>query len=215
MMESDASPEREYDDTAPLKETRRTPTRAFRSGALTIAALLIVSGIFYSRARSFGPSSSLGADPGNIMRQRAFGSCVAPVRAPLRWSSSESTGNSICCHNRDYAEYFGYWQSTQFPFTQPASGEITFFDSVTGRPLFIAPRGRSYDSFVSESTRHGWPSFRDEEVLWDNVRVLPDGETVSVNGTHLGHNLPDYSGNRYCINIVCVAAEPAAKLVLR
>ena len=46
------------------------------------------------------------------------------------------------------------------------------------------------------------PSFRDEEVNWDLVRVLKDGETVSVDGTHLGHNLPDGSGNRYCINLV-------------
>ena len=28
------------------------------------------------------------------------------------------------------------------------------------------------------------------------MRVLPDGECVSVDGTHLGHNLPDRSGNR-------------------
>lgn len=70
----------------------------------------------------------------------------------------------------------------------------------------------------------------------ENVRVLPGGETISVNDTHLGvrrptlsnrccmyviaapaddcvsavrllqHNLPDSSGNRYCINLVCVAA---------
>ena len=51
----------------------------------------------------------------------------------------------------------------------------------------------------------GWPSFRDKEVVWDNVRVLNDGETVSVDGTHLGHNIPDSSGNRYCINLVSVA----------
>lgn len=38
---------------------------------------------------------------------------------------------------------------------------------------------------------HGWPSFRDEEVNWDVVRVLSDGETVSIDGTHLGHNIPD------------------------
>lgn len=40
--------------------------------------------------------------------------------------------------------------------------------------------------------------------MWANVRLLPGGETVSVNNTHLGHNLPD-SRNRYCINLVCVA----------
>lgn len=59
--------------------------------------------------------------------------------------------------------------------------------------------------FYEESLDHGWPSFRDEEVNWEYVRVLPNGETVSVDGTHLGHNLPDRKGNRYCINLVCIA----------
>ena len=44
------------------------------------------------------------------------------------------------------------------------NGEITFYDSNTGDPLFYAPRGRTFDEFVSESKKHGWPSFRDEEV---------------------------------------------------
>ena len=43
---------------------------------------------------------------------------------------------------------------------------------------------------------------------WDVVRCLPNGETVSVDGTHLGHNLPDKTGNRYCINLVSVAGRP-------
>ena len=46
------------------------------------------------------------------------------------------------------------------------------------------------------------------QVVWDNVRVLADGEAISLNGTHLGHNLPDRSGNRYCINLCCVAGSP-------
>jgi len=78
---------------------------------------------------------------------------------------------------------------------------------VTGLPLFVAPVGRSWDAFVSESKVHGWPSFRKQEVIWDNVRVLDNGETVSVNGTHLGHNLPDAKGWRFCINLVSVAGH--------
>ncbi len=31
---------------------------------------------------------------------------------------------------------------------------------------------------------------------------------VSLEGTHLGHNLPDSKGNRYCINLVSVAGNP-------
>merc|ERR1712054_693603 len=78
------------------------------------------------------------------------------------------------------------------------------YDSNTGKPLFVAPRGRSWEDFVKETRVHGWPSFRDEEVNWDYVRCLSNGEAVSVDGTHLGHNLPD-SRNRYCINLVSVA----------
>jgi peptide methionine sulfoxide reductase MsrB len=87
--------------------------------------------------------------------------------------------------------------------------ETVFYDSATGRPLFVAPRGRSFAEWEKESRSHGWPSFRDEEVIWDDVRVLQDGETVSTSGTHLGHNLPDRKGNRYCINLVSVAAYEA------
>merc|ERR1712032_1021637 len=90
-------------------------------------------------------------------------------------------------------------------------GCVEFFDSNTGKLLYVAPKGRSFNDFIVESAAHGWPSFRDAEVVWDDVRVLPDGETVSVDGTHLGHNLPDAKGNRYCINLVCVAGNPAGK----
>lgn len=60
---------------------------------------------------------------------------------------------------------------------------VTFYDSNTGKPLFKAPIGRTWQDFVAESQSHGWPSFRDAEVDWDNVRVLQNGETVSVDGT--------------------------------
>jgi len=83
-----------------------------------------------------------------------------------------------------------------------------FNDSVTGALLFQAPVGRSIEDFVKESKSHGWPSFRDEEVVWDHVRCLKNGECISDDGTHLGHNLPDGSGNRYCINLVSVAGNP-------
>ena len=47
--------------------------------------------------------------------------------------------------------------------------------------------------------------------MWDNVRVLDGGETVSTDGNHLGHNLPDRKGNRYCINLVTIAGKEAKK----
>lgn len=46
------------------------------------------------------------------------------------------------------------------------------------------------------------------QVHWENVRTLKDNEVVSLSGSHLGHNLPDRKGNRYCINLVSVAGNP-------
>ena len=106
----------------------------------------------------------------------------------------------------------GYFTSTSFEdVVLQSKGPVTFYDSVTGKPLFVAPINRSAEDFIRESEVHGWPSFRDDEVVWENVRVLRNsGETVSVDGTHLGHNLPDRSGNRYCINLVSIAGKPTS-----
>ena len=110
--------------------------------------------------------------------------------------------------SRHAAEPRGFFETTSFLKTAPRDGLIDFYDSVTGKPLFHAPKGRSFSDFEKESIAHGWPSFRDDEVDWENVRCLLDGECVSVDGTHLGHNLPDAEGNRYCINLVSCAGAP-------
>lgn len=146
----------------------------------------------------------------SLMSQKAHGTSAVPVQKNLRWNCDESTADNICNYNRHYAERAGYWErSTTFLKEESAaSGEIIFYDSNTGKPLFTGPVDRTYDEFVIESKQHGWPSFRDQEVNWDFVRVLPNGECISVDGTHLGHNLPDRSGNRYCINLVSVAGSP-------
>ena len=52
---------------------------------------------------------------------------------------------------------------------------MTFYDSVTGLALFVAPRGRSWEDFVAESTAHQWPSFRDEEVVWYSSMAREEG----------------------------------------
>ena len=41
--------------------------------------------------------------------------------------------------------------------------------------------------------------------VWENVRILDDGEVVTRDGLHLGHNIPDEKGARFCINLVCVS----------
>lgn len=69
------------------------------------------------------------------------------------------------------------------------------------------------DAFLTESRNYGWLSFRDEEVIWPNVQLMNNGEVVSMDGTHLGHNLPDTHGSRYCINMVSVAGRPESDQV--
>mmetsp|Transcript_32370 Transcript_32370/g.39786 ORF Transcript_32370/g.39786 Transcript_32370/m.39786 type:complete len:163 (+) Transcript_32370:95-583(+) len=149
----------------------------------------------------------------SIMSPKNHGTSNHPVQSNLRWECDEKLADRICNFNRHYAEHSGYWEKTTFLRDHGIQKDtpVTFYDSNTGKPLFIAPKGRSMDSFLLESRMHGWPSFRDEEVVWENVRCLPGGEAVSVDGTHLGHNLPDRRGSRYCINLVSVAGNPKDK----
>jgi peptide methionine sulfoxide reductase MsrB len=148
----------------------------------------------------------------SIMSPKSHGTSDAPVQSELLYGVSNKLADRICNYNRHFAEMGGYFQSTSWEDTiREAKGDpVTFYDSVTGKPLFIAPIGRSAEELIQESEIHGWPSFRDAEVVWDNVRILRNsGETVSVDGTHLGHNLPDRKGNRYCINLVSIAGRPS------
>ena len=147
----------------------------------------------------------------DIMAQKAHGTSATPVQQKLRWNCKVELADRICNFNRHYAEPGGSWErSTTFlQEEEQSTGDITFYDSNTGKPLFVAPIGRSMEEFLSESNAHGWPSFRDKEVVWENMRVLKaTGEAVSADGTHLGHNLPDKLGNRYCINLVSIAGLP-------
>jgi len=146
-----------------------------------------------------------------MSRKGPNGTSAIPVQYNLRWKCDRKTADQICNHNRRFAERSGYFiNRLEFynEVKQLKAGEtITFYDSNTGKPLFAAPVGRTTQEFLEESRKHGWPSFRDDEVVWDNVRCLRGGEAVSLDGTHLGHNLPDANGSRYCINLVSVAGR--------
>lgn len=190
---------------------RRT---VLKSGA-SLAALSIASG---AGGAAFADEGALPKTGGYVqfcgeetMSPKAHGTTVAAVQQNLRWNVDRSTADRICSFNRHYAEYAGYWRTTNFLKEVSRTEPTVYYDSVTGKPLFVAPIGRSMESFLAESDTHGWPSFRDQEVVWENMRVLKStGEAVSADGTHLGHNLPDKNGNRYCINLVSVAGRPAS-----
>ena len=174
------------------------------------AAVGVVGYLFHSgggMSKNAGvPAQGRGEE--SLMSPKAHGTTEAPPQANLRYSCDPATADKICCFNRHYAEHSGYFATTSWLAEVDQSVVTTYYDSVSGRPLFRAPIGRTFGEFKKESDAHGWPSFRDEEVVWENMRVLDNGESVSIDGTHLGHNLPDRSGNRYCINLVCVAGEP-------
>jgi len=141
--------------------------------------------------------------------------CNDDISEPLMYGVDVEAATEICCFNRHYAEPRGYASEMNFyqdlAADDDAPSELNFYDSVDGKLLFTAPVGRSFEEWEEESVDHGWPSFRDDETNMDNVEVLDDGEVVAKSsGAHLGHNLPDEEGNRYCINLVCIAGEQAA-----
>lgn len=145
---------------------------------------------FFGRQKNPCDSPCVRGDE-SIMSQKEHGTSHTPVQQDLRWNCDVALADRICNFNRHYAEHSGYWLSSFFPAeASETDGTIVFYDSNTGKPLFEAPKGRTMEEFLQESRDHGWPSFRGLEVNWKNVRVLEDGETVSVDGTHLGHDIP-------------------------
>ena len=150
----------------------------------------------------------MGSD--TLMSPKKHGTSNTPVQDNLQYGCDRTVADRICNFNRHYAEFSGYFLQTNWlQEVQHKEEATTYYDSNSGRPLFMAPQNRSFDAFLQESINHGWPSFRDDEVNWQYVRVLPDGECVSIDGTHLGHNIPDQKGNRYCINLVSIAGNPS------
>ena len=121
----------------------------------------------------------------DIMKPKEHGTSHTPVQENLRWGCDWKTADRICNYNRHYAEAAGTWKTTTFLRDIQGKKQENFYDSNTGKLLFTAPVDRTWDDWIQESSLHGWPSFRDNEVNWDYVRVLPNGETVSVDGTHL------------------------------
>merc|ERR1719163_1641427 len=95
----------------------------------------------------------------SIMSQKKHGTSDTPVQKNLRWNCDEGTADNICNFNRHYAERGGYWErSTTFLKEESmTSGEITFYDSNTGKPLFVAPRDeeRSTTFLKEESMTSG------------------------------------------------------------
>jgi len=144
---------------------------------------------------------------------RAVATCDSPLQSTqLLFGADEDRemADHICCHNTYYAEPSGYFAQPHVSLfsKMDSEGVTTFYDSTCGIPLFQAPVGRTRQEWEIETSHHGWPSFRPAEIVAGNIVIKADGEVRSKCGTHLGHNLPDSKGNRYCIDLVCIAGTP-------
>jgi len=155
--------------------------------------------------------------------------CSAPVQSSLRYNLShtdaaqdwtlplapgEDLSSAVCCDAfyKPYAEpqhMFARKDVDLFSYFKP-NVTVTFYDSVCGLPLFVVPRGRSLEDFFADTTEHGWPSFRPEELVPGNSHIVDStGEVVSACGTHLGSFLPDARGARWCLDLSCISGNPA------
>eukprot|EP01063_Lacrimia_lanifica_P031486 TRINITY_DN51_c1_g1_i1.p1 TRINITY_DN51_c1_g1~~TRINITY_DN51_c1_g1_i1.p1 ORF type:complete len:669 (+),score=242.37 TRINITY_DN51_c1_g1_i1:46-2052(+) len=136
-----------------------------------------------------------------------------PAGVPVSVDPTESLATAICCDSRTKV-----FAEPQFLYEAPnvqlfarmnQTGLTTFYDSVCGLPLFTVPKGRSLADFEADTTEHGWPSFRQEELVAANVVTDKDGFVYSKCGTHLGSYLPDDKGPRWCLDLSCLAGNPA------
>lgn len=132
---------------------------------------------------------------------------------PFPVSAGESLADAVCCDKRfaPYAEPRGLFATPPVNLFSRMSkhGETTFYDSVCGIPLFVAPRNRSLADFQADTTEHGWPSFRPAEIVKGNSKIIASsGYVVSKCGTHLGSYLPDERGPRWCLDLSCLSGNP-------
>lgn len=141
---------------------------------------------------------------------------AADVGLPGDPPPDELLSDAICCDNKykGYAEPNGFYKFPDIGLFRKvdSSGITTFFDSVCGLPVFKAPVGRSFDSWMSDTEAHGWPSFNSQELIVENTYKNLSSTGIelvySSCGTYLGGNEGDGNGNdRYCIDLSCISGK--------
>jgi hypothetical protein len=161
-----------------LKTTTTNPTTTtttsrkdfFTQVASTMAVVSLGGVVLGAPTKSLAVDVNVGGKvrygDEEVMVQKGHGTSKNPVQSDLLYGVDNRLADKITNFNRNFAENGGYFKSTTFEETVlQAKGEpITFYDSVSGKALFVAPVNRSAEDFISESKIHGWPSFRDEEV---------------------------------------------------
>lgn len=143
------------------------PTR--RGFLETAGTILIASALTPCQAIAIEAGGTIRYGDESIMAPKAHGTSEKPVQEDLLYGVSNKLADKITNFNRHFAEMGGYFRSTSFEdVILESKAPVVFYDSVTGKPLFVAPIGRSAEDFITESEVHGWPSFRDQEV-WRSI----------------------------------------------
>ena len=107
---------------------------------------------------------------------------------PIDRVAGQTLAEAICCDARydDFAEPNSLFSDVNFFAALTDNKGTTFFDSSCGIPLFFVAASR-YETFKSETAEHGWPSFRDVDIInKNNLKVDSTGHVYSSCGTHLG-----------------------------
>jgi hypothetical protein len=94
----------------------------------------------------------------DMMTPKSHGTSESPVQSKLQYGVNVELADRICNYNRRFAEPAGYFESTDLierMVSSRSEDPVTFYDSVTGKPLFVAPIGRTANEFVAESRVHG------------------------------------------------------------
>lgn len=182
---------------------------------LCTAALVVAShAIAASAAR---PPAALDECSGPVQPQLLYGISrrTTPRGVPAPIDANESLAEAVCCDRRalPFAEPQFLYKQPDIALFRRVTKRTTFYDSVCGLPLFRAPVNRSLADFEKDTDEHGWPSFREAEVVAENV-LIKDGLVTSACGTHLGTYLPDEQGPRWCIDLACVAGHRSLNATL-
>jgi len=125
-------------------------------------------------------------------------------------TADESLAQAVCCDTQftNYPEPRNFYVDHQLFLRLDKDGVNTFYDSACGIPVMKAPIGRTFEEFKEDTSEHGWPSFRGEEIIEENITVGDDGLTIfSKCGTKLGTYETDDSGTRACLDLVCISGQ--------
>ena len=83
-----------------------------------------------------GGITRLGTE--DLMAAKEHGTTSKPVQQTLRWGADRKTADRICSFNRHFAEYAGYWKTTDYLKEVSRDSETTYYDSVSGAPIIAA-----------------------------------------------------------------------------